>query len=291
MVKKTPSKSRKSTSAAINRAKAKKQWWATFRKRCVVTIAVAIGGYMVIGSWWMWRSGNLDKALDFTHRQLTQFTQNSGLELREIEIVGNDQLTTEMIQKQAHLSEGQPLLLVSLSETSAQLRALPEVRHVRVQRVLPDRLIITIDERRPVAIWQHNGSYKLIDQDGIILENRALDSSVKNALLVVGEDAPKHTQDLRSWLEATESLAKQVDSAVRVGKRRWDIYLKNGVKIMLPEQEPDVAWRELQTLEHEKAILAKSLEVIDMRVEGKLFLQLKEGGAKKESTHSMRQDI
>lgn len=289
--KKTTPQNRKATSAAITRAKAKKLWWARFRRRVVVTAIVAIGGYAVIGSWWMWRSGNLEKAMEFVDRQVTDFTKDAGLELREIEIVGNDQLSADMIRKQAKLSEGQPLLLVSLTSAAHEIRKLPEVRSVSMQRALPNRLIITVDERRPVAIWQNGGDYKLIDQDGIVLENRALDTSVKGVLLVVGADAPEHTQDLRTWLNDAQTLSPFVDSAVRVGKRRWDIHLKNGVKVMLPEDHPDDAWRELEAMEKEKAILAKSVEVIDMRIDGKLFLQLKEGEDSADSTPSMRRDI
>ena len=290
MAKAKPSTNRKSTSAAITRAKAKKQWWATFRRRLVITLLVAIGAYLSIGGWWMHKSGQIDKAMHAASDRITKLTLDAGLVLREIEIVGNQELTPEMIKTSAQLQEGQALVFVSLSDTLQQLNTLPEVRHASIRRQLPDRLVVTIDERRPVAIWQHNGAYQLIDQDGIILENRALDTSVKDALLVVGEDAPEHTQALREWLPEAPALYPHVDSAVRVGKRRWDIHLKSGLKILLPETEPDVAWRELQAMQEEQAILAKALEVIDMRVEGKLFLQLKEKGAQ-ETTHSMRQDI
>ena len=77
----------------------------------------------------------------------------AGLEyfhVREVEVLGMENLTRGAVLSQAAL---RPRANVwdDLSTTEARLAAHPLVRTVEVRRDLPDRLIIELEERRPVA--------------------------------------------------------------------------------------------------------------------------------------------
>lgn len=60
-----------------------------------------------------------------------------------------------------------------------------------------------------------------------------------------------------------------------VGERRWDLVTKNGLRILLPEQEAGKALASLGQLDRAKNLFALELESIDMRVEGRLYLRPK----------------
>jgi cell division protein FtsQ len=56
--------------------------------------------------------------------------------------------------------------------------------------------------------------------------------------LVVGEGAEKKVKGFVDEIAAYPALAGKVRAYVRVGDRRWDLLLDNGVRIMLPETDP-----------------------------------------------------
>lgn len=66
-----------------------------------------------------------------------------------------------------------------------------------------------------------------------------------------------------------------IEAIIRVGGRRWDVRLNNGITIKFPENELEDAWDYLIRLERDEKILERAIEVIDLRVEGKLYIQPK----------------
>ena len=68
-------------------------------------------------------------------------------------------------------------------------------------------------------------------------------------------------------------LARQVISAVRVGKRRWNVEFRNGIQVRLPEADPHSAWRRLARLDARHQLLARDVRMIDMRLPDRLILR------------------
>ena len=54
--------------------------------------------------------------------------------------------------------------------------------------------------------------------------------------------------------------------ATWVGDRRWDLHLDNQVDVMLPEQDPQAAWRLLAAKARDEALLERAIKVVDLRL-------------------------
>lgn len=80
-------------------------------------------------------------------------------------------------------------------------------------------------------------------------------------------------------LAAAPELEKRVDAAVRVGGRRWNIRMDNGVYIWLPETGARDAWGSLVRLEREHGLLEQDLVAIDLRFPGRLIVRTRESGS------------
>ncbi|MDD9334372.1 MAG: cell division protein FtsQ/DivIB, partial [Bartonella sp.] len=61
-------------------------------------------------------------------------------------------------------------------------------------------------------------------------------SLVQSLPLVVGQGAQKAAKLFIQSLSPYSQFRDRIRAYVRVGDRRWDIFLENGVRIMLPEQ-------------------------------------------------------
>lgn len=208
-------------------------------------------------------------------RLFTQQAQEKAhLTLSQVLIEGNNRTKKKDISAVLKLTQGMPIAEIDLNEKKEAIAALPWIQSVMITRRLPDIIIIRVKEKKPIAIWQHHQKYSPIDEMG---QPIADDKTVlSNVLLVVGEDAPQNTPQLIQELEKYPEIRKQVRSAVRVGKRRWDLYLndvENGIVVRLPETDIAVALERLKEFNDSGQILARDLNVIDLKLPDRLIVR------------------
>ncbi len=170
------------------------------------------------------------------YRQLGVMTAKAGFEVRDIEVVGMRRVDQMKVYDMVLDHTNQPMLLVDIGEIQRDLSSYGWIKQVRVSRQLPDKLFIEIGERKPVAVWQNNGSYKLLDDQGKVLESIS-EAEIGNMPVVNGPNANKHLVSLTELLDNAQSLKSQVAGATWVGNRRWDIRFKSGETLALPEGE------------------------------------------------------
>jgi hypothetical protein len=140
-------------------------------------------------------------------------------------------------------------------------------------RRLPDTLYVRLVEKRPLALWQHDGRLQLIDDTGAVIPVPRLDRFAKLPL-VVGADAASHAADLLAMLAKEPDLAARVTAAVRVGGRRWNLRLDGRIDVLLPADDAATAWAALAHLERSSAILEREVEAIDLRLPDRLVVRL-----------------
>ncbi|MDE0726683.1 MAG: cell division protein FtsQ/DivIB, partial [Alphaproteobacteria bacterium] len=84
-------------------------------------------------------------------------------------------------------------------------------------------------------------------------------------------------------LSRKPTLFAQVRAAVRIGGRRWDVRLKNGIKVYLPERDAFAAWVRLAELAAENRIFERDVAAIDLRLPDRLVLRLTPAAAAKKN--------
>jgi cell division protein FtsQ len=202
-----------------------------------------------------------------------------GFAVRDIEVEGREMTAREDILHVLDAGRGTPILGISPLRVKQQLETLPWVRSAAVERRLPDTLYIRLDERKPLALWQRRGKLMLIDHDGVVVTTEHLDR-YNNLLLVVGEGAPRYTEDLIKVLESKPDLMKRITAAVRVGERRWNLQLDNGINVELPEANIADAWSHLADIDRDHGLLARNIEKVDLRLADRVVVKLTPEAAK-----------
>jgi len=76
---------------------------------------------------------------------------DNGVILRNIDIRTDGSLTRMKVLSEVGLKEGDNLLEIDLASVQDRLTALPQVAGVEVVRIMPDTLVIALDERQPLA--------------------------------------------------------------------------------------------------------------------------------------------
>ena len=108
--------------------------------------------------------------------------ENPDYFLHEINFTTDGALTREQVLGIAGIAEGRNIFTVDLGRARAAIEQMPQVESAVVQRVLPNRINITLAERRPVAWIAARGDEDpsssdrsfMIDARGIVLRSRVL---------------------------------------------------------------------------------------------------------------------
>ena len=193
-------------------------------------------------------------------------------------VVEGQRLTTEHdVEEALGLSPGDPIMGFSIGDAERDVEALPFVATATVQRRLPGTVLVRLVERTPFAVWQNQGRFVLIDRTGKVVENQGLNGKDAEAFaklpLVVGEGAPPAAETLVDALDATPSVKSHVVAMVRVGQRRWNLTLRNGCDVLLPEAEEAPALKRLAVFEQDHKLLERPLLTIDMRLPDRLLIR------------------
>jgi len=200
------------------------------------------------------------------------FAKQVDLRVTDIQIKGRANTPEPLLMAALGVNKGDPILAFSVSGARDRIESLSWVEHVAVERRLPGTIFVDVTERRPFAIWQNQGKFVLIDRDGQIVTNESVASFV-DLPLVVGPGAPAHAAELLDQLGNAQDIRARVAAMVRVGERRWNLQLKNGITIMLPEGHEDVALRKLHDLQASQALLDRPLVFVDLRLPDRLAVR------------------
>lgn len=234
--------------------------------------ALVLAG-LASGGIWIKEQQIVEKTSDMVAQSFMQATRDAGLRVRNIYIQGRQKTDQAQVLEALGTGLGGPLLEVSLEDARARLEAISTVHHASVERVFPDTLKVTLQERQPVAIWQYKQQLQLVDAEGKVLEGEDPKSYPK-LMVVVGEGAPSHAKALMDALAKQPEIEKNVAAAVRIGDRRWNLKMNGGVSVMLPEDGEADALQKLVKMQQEQSILQKSITAIDMRLQERIFIKL-----------------
>ncbi len=220
-------------------------------------------------------TGSLDSLVAVMGQGLERLARDHGWVVREVTVVGAEGPARPVIEKALAGIRGQPMVAVSPQAVLRRLLAEPWVRDARIARHWPDRLVITVVVRHPAAVLIDRQGGTLIAADGTRLGPAALAVGMNGLPRIAGADAPAALAELLAWRSRYPQLFAQLDHAVRVGRRRWDLVLNNGLRILLPERGsgygPEQALARLVDLEGQDHILARSLSRIDLRLADRIF--------------------
>ena len=82
---------------------------------------------------------------------------------------------------------------------------------------------------------------------------------------------------LLSLLASEPDLHRRVTAAVRVGERRWNLQLEEGVEVRLPEAGAEQAWTELARIVRQHGLLERDVVVIDLRIPDRMVVRASPG--------------
>lgn len=235
-------------------------------------LALFLAGSLVLGTV---RGDHVTTVVD-TLRDWRDSTANAaGFGIATLTLTGNKHLTQDEILTTGGITGRTSLLFLDVAAARDALKANPWVADATVVKFLPGDLRIGIVERSPYAIWQKDGRVSIVAEDGATLEPYVPRRFV-NLPLIVGAGADRAAKDFLTLVAAYPAIREQVRAYVRVGDRRWNLRLRNGLDIRLPETDVAQALETLQRLDRDKKLLSRDIVAVDLRLPDRVTVRLSE---------------
>jgi len=220
---------------------------------CIVVLVGSVLGGMAFGA---------KNALN------TLFFTNPDYAVKTIEVHADGSLTRDTVLKTVGVSEGANIFSISLPQIQERLGSLPQVEESHIQRILPDKLAISIQERRPVAWIVPPGSNLnafnfanayLVDHRGILLKTKSLAPEYLGLPLIIGVDTrdylpgqPLEQDEVKAALELLRAASEILPARLQI----QTIDVSKGYCLVVTDKQkanitfgPDQFERQLRRLE------------------------------------------
>ncbi len=236
---------------------------------------VMITGAIVYG---VVKGDHVDEVVTAWESTRDTFANGVGLRITEVALSGNKHLSREEVLARAGVTGSTALVFFDVGAARARLLADPWVADATIQKLYPDRLQITLIERDAFALWQAKGRVNVIGPDGTVLEP-FVSRPYASLPFVVGRGAETRAKAFLDMLDHYPEIRANVLAAVLIAERRWNLRLKNGMDVRLPETDVEQALAELITLDHDKKLMSRDLAAIDLRLPDRVTVRLSDAAA------------
>jgi len=200
---------------------------------------------------------------------------SAGFGISAIDITGQALTGENAILGALDIGPRTSLLAFDAESARQRLLALPAIETAVIRKAYPDRLIVAVTEKTPIARWTVDGVTYLVDSSGERLVSAASKANA-DLPLVIGQGAGDDAAVIIRALRLHPALGRGVVALSRIGDRRWDVLYDTGLRVQLPETGVTQALKRLDSLERDHALLERDLSLIDMRVEGSIVVRLNE---------------
>jgi cell division protein FtsQ len=243
-------------------------------------IGSAAAIFIILGSvgYGIAAGGHVPEIATELHRACDALAGRVGMRITSVALSGEKEMSRTDILGLAGVDETSSLPCLDASSTRKALLRNPWIAEATVLKLYPGRLQIGVTERNPLALWQKDGAVSVIADDGTVLQPFA-GGRFAALPLIVGNGADKKARDFLAAMSRYPLIGEGVEAAVLVAQRRWNLHLRSGIDIRLPDADLDQALQQLVALDHDKKILSRDITAIDLRFRDRVIVRLSDAAA------------
>lgn len=231
------------------------------------------GGVLMLGvaaAGAVWIGGSLMDTREALAGAADRAASYAGFGVKSIAVTGVAGVRADDVRAAALPPGRTSLFSAAPTLVRARVQRLDWVEDARVKRLWPSTLRIDVKRRKAYALWRVNSEAIVIDENGAPLSRPPRDD-MANLPVIVGPGAARAAPAMIEALEGQPAIRARLQAAVRVGDRRWDLKLKSGAVVALPEENAPAAVAMIGALDARYQILDRPLARIDLRQPGRLI--------------------
>ncbi len=165
---------------------------------------------------------------------------------------------------------------LDLAQIRMQIESLDPVKTANV-RIRPGGILQNdVEERRPALIWRNHEGLALLDDTGAHVAELGRRAMHPDLPLIAGESADLVAGEALALFATARPLGTRLRGLVRIGKRRWDVVLDRGQRIMLPQDQPVQALERVIVVSEVQDLLERDVAAVDMRIAARPTVRMTE---------------
>jgi cell division protein FtsQ len=207
-----------------------------------------------------------------------QAANAAGFRILSVALSGNVHVSREEVLAIAGITGTTSLLFLDVAVVRDRLRTNPWIADATVLKLYPGELQVSLSERQAFALWQKDRRVSVIAEDGTVLEPFVAPGLLQLPL-VVGEGAETRAKAFLALLARYPVIRDQVRASILVGERRWNLRLRNGLDVRLPESDAAAAFDRLVALERDNKLTTRDIAAIDLRLPDRVTVRLSPAAA------------
>ncbi|WP_416356118.1 cell division protein FtsQ/DivIB [Aureimonas phyllosphaerae] len=196
-----------------------------------------------------------------------------GLSIDTVDVTGYSETSEIDVLQTLWMAGAQTLPALDVTAAREAIEAMPWIESATIEKEYPNRVKIALVEKKPFALWQRDKDLWIVDHDGREIVPYAT-TRFTDLPFVVGPGAAREAADILDKMALVPELDQRIKAYVRVGDRRWDLRLDNGVVIRLPELDPIEAAATVMRVDRNEGLLARDIVSVDMRLADRMVVKL-----------------
>ena len=188
-------------------------------------------------------------------------------------VLGNNYIDTKSLVNELKTKLDKDNNYNNLDIISNVLKKKNLIKKFIITKTSNNLITIKIEEKNIIGLLKIENNYYLIDELNNIIESK-ITPNLFHLPIFVGKNSNKNANIILSLIKESNINLKYLSFSF-VDQRRWNISLKNGVKILLPETKVLDTLKLLNKVVSKYNILNGNFIEIDLRIYGKYFLKPK----------------
>ena len=197
---------------------------------------------------------------------------SSFFKIKKIEIEGIQNSDRKEIEEKFNSFKEKNIIFTNQKQFRKLIDNLKLVKEIKVKKIYPDKIKITIKEFKIIGIFvdeKNQKEYILTDHGKII--NNYNKKQFNDLPLVFGENADEFFFTFYPFLEAAGFEIELIKYFNYFDIKRWDIILKDGKLIKLPSTNYEKSLKKFLSIYETENF--KKFRVFDFRVNGQLIIK------------------
>ena len=205
---------------------------------------------------------------------INEYSVEYSFNFTELEVSGVNVFTSKDLESYFKSYYNQSIFLIPLNKISKEIENLKWIDSIILKSDYKNKITILIKETDPAGIFFNGTEYYLINSKGEIIEVISENFILEYPILLGEKSKENFPKFIKNIPHSVKSMIRKAEF---IGKRRWNIVLKNNILVKLPEFNLNIALKFFndlyKTMSDEEKL---EIEIIDLRVFKKAIIKFKE---------------